>query len=156
MTRVREATPADLDRLAAIEDACFSNPWARDALAAELERSWARVLVAEDESLPGAPLVAFVNYWLVADEVHVLNVATDPRHRRRGHARALLEALMADARAGSARILQLEVRASNTAAIALYERFGFCAVGTRPRYYDDGEDALLMTAEIQYPGSPST
>ena len=148
MTRVREVVREDVDRLAEIENACFTNPWARDALAAEIERSWARVLVAEDDALAGAPIVAFVNYWLVADEVHVLNVATDPTHRRKGHARALLERLVADARARKMRLAQLEVRASNEAARALYESFGFRVVGARERYYDDGEDAVLMTVEL--------
>lgn len=149
VTRVREATATDLDRLAEIEMTCFSTPWAREALAAELERSWARVLVAEDVSLVGAPVVVgFVNYWLVADEVHVLNVATDPAHRRRGHARALLERMFDDARARRCRRAMLEVRVSNRPAMALYERFGFRPVGVRQRYYDDGEDAVLMTAEL--------
>lgn len=148
MTRVRWVDARDLDRVSEIERLCFSNPWAREALAAELERSWARLLVAEDETLPGVPVVAFVNYWVVADEVHVLNVATDPVHRRRGHARALIARLMQEARAEGASAAQLEVRASNTAAITLYESFGFVVVGRRPRYYDDGEDALLMSAEL--------
>lgn len=148
MTRVRSVVPADLDRVARIESDCFANPWAREALAAEIERTWARVLVAEDEALPGSPVVAFVNYWLVADEIHVLNVATDPEHRRKGHARALIEALLAAARAGGARTVLLEVRASNRPAIALYEAFGFAGTGTRERYYDDGEDALLMALEL--------
>ena len=146
MTTVRAVTDGDLARVVAIEDACFANPWTHEALAAELARSWARMLVAEDETLAGAPVVAFVNYWVVADEVHVLNVATDPLHRRKGHARALVAAMVAAARAENARSLLLEVRAANAPAIALYREFGFREVGTRRGYYDDGEDATLMTA----------
>src|SRR6266545_6528933 len=91
-------TCEDIDRVAEIEQLCFSNPWAKKVLAAELERSWARVLVSQDIELPGSPVMAFMNYWIVADEVHVLNVATDPVGRRRGHARALLVRLFETAR----------------------------------------------------------
>jgi len=89
-----------------------------------------------------------MNYWIVADEVHVLNVATDPAHRRKGYARALLVQLFESARTLRARVAMLEVRLSNAAAIALYESFGFTAVGLRPHYYDDGEAALLMSAHV--------
>jgi ribosomal-protein-alanine N-acetyltransferase len=146
VTLVRPVTEADLARVAAIELACVSNPWSPEALAAELSLSWARMLIAVDDATPEAPVVGFVNYWLVADEVHVLNVATDPAHRRRGHGRALVTAMVAAARAERARTMLLEVRASNAAAIALYEEFGFREVGVRRGYYDDGEDAVLMTA----------
>jgi ribosomal-protein-alanine N-acetyltransferase len=147
VSRVRPVTAGDLPRVATIEQSCFSNPWSPEALAAELSRSWARMLVAEDDSLPEVPIVGFVNYWVVADEVHVLNVATDPTHRRRGHGRALVSAMVASARAERARTMLLEVRASNAAAIALYREFGFRDVGLRRGYYDDGEDAVLMTAD---------
>ena len=146
MTRVRSVTAADLDRVADIERACFGTPWARATLEADLARSWARVWVAEDEGRDGGVVVAFMNAWLVADEVHVQNVATDPAHQRRGHARALLSALMAFARERGASSVLLEVRAGNGAALALYAGFGFERVGLRERYYDDGEDAVLMTA----------
>ena len=74
---------------------------------------------------------------------HVMNVAVDPWRRRRGIARAMLDALIAEV--GPEARLTLEVRASNTPAIALYERYGFRTAGLRRRYYaDNGEDALIM------------
>jgi ribosomal-protein-alanine N-acetyltransferase len=77
---------------------------------------------------------------------HLMNVAVDPDHRRRGIASALLAEMIA--RTGEDAPLTLEVRTSNAGAIALYERFGFRSAGTRRRYYaDTGEDALIMWRE---------
>jgi len=89
-----------------------------------------------------------------ADVWHLMNIAVDPASRRRGIARALLEALLQ--RAGREEPYTLEVRPSNTPAIALYEQFGFRSAGVRPRYYQDtGEDALIMwrATESSIPGS---
>jgi ribosomal-protein-alanine N-acetyltransferase len=70
-----------------------------------------------------------------------------PEWRRRGIGDRLLRALLADARQAHARSATLEVRVSNSAAQTLYRKYGFVPVGQRPRYYRDGEDALLMTAQ---------
>jgi ribosomal-protein-alanine acetyltransferase len=141
---LRPARVDDLSRLAEIERACFGRVDAEDALAAELDRAWARLYVDDR----GAALAGFVNLWRVADEVEVLFVATAPAWRRRGVARALLGYALRSARdEGAARAL-LEVRRSNEAAIALYRALGFEVVGERRGYYDDGEDALIMAAPL--------
>ncbi len=106
----------------------------------ELARPWAYVIVARE----GARVVAFAVAWLVADEVHVLNVATDPELRRRGAGRALMTHLLDLARSRDVRHMLLEVRRSNAAAIALYRGLGFYAMGVRRAYYADGEDAVEM------------
>ena len=141
------STEADLDAIEEIERLCFPAPWARQAFADELARPWARL-----ESLrrgPAGRVVAFCNYWLVADELHILNVAVHPEERRRGHAARLLRHLLDEAVGHRARVISLEVRVSNRAAAALYRKFGFREVGVRPRYYaDNGEDALLMDLEV--------
>ena len=97
---------------------------------AELARSWARIWTAGD------PVVAFLLAWAVADELHVINVATHPDHRRCGAARALLAELLTHARA-------------NRAALSLYRSHGFCAMGIRRGYYaDNAEDAIEMMLAI--------
>ena len=74
---------------------------------------------------------------------HVMNIAVDPDRRRRGIATALIQALLE--KVGRDAPVTLEVRRSNTGAIALYERFGFRSAGVRRRYYaDNGEDAVIM------------
>jgi ribosomal-protein-alanine N-acetyltransferase len=111
----------------------------------ELARTWARVDVARAAGV----VVGFVDYWLVADEIHLLAIATHPDHRRRGIAGRLLDHLLDVARASRAVLVTLEVRKTNAPAIALYERRGFLRVGVRPAYYqEDGEDALVMTLDL--------
>lgn len=110
---------------------------------AEFGRPWAEVWLARADPDGGA--VAFLVTWRVADEIHVIDIASDPRFRRRGAARALLVAAIGCARAGRARLLVLEVRASNHPAIALYRSEGFEVARVRRDYYTDPcEDALEM------------
>ena len=139
------AAPSDLDAIDAIERLSFPVPWTRETFAGELEREWARIDVAR---LDGHT-VGFCNYWLVTTELHVLVIATHPDLRGQRIASALLaHVLETGARVGCA-LATLEVRRSNIAAIALYERAGFKTVHVRARYYqDDGEDALVMLRGI--------
>jgi len=150
---LRPATESDLDALAEIERLCFGRHDPHDALAAELTRSWARILVAEPST---GCLGAFVNLWRVADEVEILFVATHPAWRRQGLARTLLSAALQEAAAEGAVAALLEVRRSNTEALLLYRALGFAEVGVRARYYDDGEDALLLRAALSRAPTVST
>jgi ribosomal-protein-alanine N-acetyltransferase len=100
----------------------------------ELARSWARIRVARVDAQRG-----------VADEVHLLHLATRASARRRGIGRALLSELVEHGRCRQARLVLLEVRRSNHAARSLYESAGFRSVSTRRGYYaDNREDALIM------------
>jgi ribosomal-protein-alanine N-acetyltransferase len=114
----------------------------------ELARPWSRVWVAREVAQQGAEVVALLVAWHVSDELHVLNVATRADRRRRGAARALLDALLSYAREKGARHVLLEVRRSNSAAIALYRGVGFFAMGLRARYYPDDEDAVEMALAL--------
>ncbi|MCA9678001.1 MAG: ribosomal protein S18-alanine N-acetyltransferase [Kofleriaceae bacterium] len=138
--------PDDLDAVDEIERHSFKTPWAASVFAEELTREWARVDVARDDGR----VVAFADYWLVKDEIHILAIATHPDRRRRGVGRALLDHVIALGRGGDYTLVTLEVRASNRPAIALYEAAGFARVGVRPRYYaEDDEDALVMTLTLR-------
>lgn len=111
----------------------------------ELTRPWSRIWVASI----GGDVVAFLIAWHVADELHVLNVATALHMRRRGVATAIMNEAIAYARQGRVRIVLLEVRRSNRAAIRLYRTLGFSAMGLRPNYYsNDGEDAVEMVISL--------
>lgn len=150
---IARSTEADLDAVTEIERLSFPSPWARQAFADELARPWARLEILRDSD--GGHVVAFCNYWLVADELHILNVAVHPDARRRGYAACLLRHILAVASDRHVRSLSLEVRVSNLAACALYRKFGFREVGLRPRYYaDNGEDARLMDLELFPQGTP--
>ncbi len=141
----------DVDEVLAIERASFPNPWSRHAFMYELrENRVARLWVARAPgAADGAAVVGYLCLWLVADEVHVTNLAVHPVHRHRGIGRYLLGTLLEHCRQQGARRAVLEVRPSNDAARRLYEALGFRQVGLRQGYYfDTGEDALLMEARL--------
>lgn len=142
--RVRPATVDDVPRLAEIEGACFGAQHNLAAMAEELERAWARVLVVEADG----GVAAYVTLWRVADEAEIIQVGTHPTQRRSGHARRAMESALALAQEmGLVRVL-LEVRPSNVGAVALYQALGFCEIARRERYYDDGEDAMIMSVAL--------
>ena len=141
-------TADDLDDIMDIERTSFRAPWSRQVFVEELDRDWAHVDVLRSRE-PRSPVQAFVNYWLVRDEVHVLNVAAHPDARRQGHASRLLEHVIAFANRNKCRYVTLEVRRSNQPAIRLYRKYGFRPVGIRPNYYvEDNEDAIVMLLEL--------
>jgi [ribosomal protein S18]-alanine N-acetyltransferase len=116
-------------------------------VAAELERKWACIWVAR-KTTGGGP-IAFALVWLVADEVHLIHVATRPSERRQGAAAALLGTLIHAAKGQRVRLVLLEVRRSNRAAIRLYRSQGFHAIGVRRGYYaENSEDAIEMVLAL--------
>ena len=136
---IRRLTYADLPQVIAIERRAFPTPWSLAMFVLELSKPGGQCLaVRRDGALTGYVICSrYEEVW------HIMNVAVDPRELRQGIATALLENLIG--RLGEDARMTLEVRPSNHAAIALYERFGFLAAGTRRRYYqDNGEDALIM------------
>ena len=96
----------------------------------------------------GLVLIGYAGGWIVDGDVQILKVGVDPAWRRRGIARELLARVAADARDLGAETCSLEVRASNAGAQAFYKELGLLSVGTRPRYYSDGEDALIMQGQL--------
>ena len=138
---VRTATARDHDAIVALGGLSGST---RRTLDAALVAADHRCLVAEAPGEDGvAEIVGTALGVLLHDEAHVVDLAVADAHRRRGIASRLLAQLDTDLRARGATATTLEVRASNDAALALYERLGFVAEGRRPRYYPDGEDAVL-------------
>ncbi len=144
--RIRPAALDDVDSIYSIETISFRSPWSRSAFPAEIEgRSWSRVEVAECE---GA-LVGFMVYWIILDEVHLLNLAVLPKWRRRGIGRSLMINLLDMAESDGQNEVLLEVRQSNTKAQNLYYSLGFEQLGLRRNYYsDNGEDALVMIFKL--------
>src|SRR6185437_5122595 len=138
--RIETMSAGDLAAVAAIDG---PTRMSEEQLRAELERSWARCWVAR-EPRDEAAVAAYVIAWHVADELHVLNVATRADRRRRGLARALMGHAVDYAREHRVKHALLEVRRSNSPAIALYRAVGFFAMGVRARYYPDDEDAIEM------------
>ena len=140
------ATDADLDAIMALEDASFTNPWTRDAFVWELHNSdVTRVYLLRDAA---GRIVAFCACWVIFDELHINTLAVAPEARRQGWATTLLRGIVEEAvRAGATRAT-LEVRASNDAALRLYQRLGFHVAARRPGYYTKPEeDGLILWRE---------
>jgi ribosomal-protein-alanine N-acetyltransferase len=140
----------DLDAALAIERSSFVTPWSRQAFVHELTRNRvAQCWVARGDA--GEPaLLGYLCLWAVVDEVHVTNLAVHPDWRRRGVGSTLLAHGLAHARALGGRRAFLEVRPANAEARRLYARFGFREVGVRKGYYfDTGEDALVLEADLE-------
>ena len=139
--RLRALSLADLAEIEEIERSAYPTPWSRTMFASELAKPSSICLGAYE----GEQLVGYIINSRYVDAWHVMNVAVDPTHRRRGIATRLLERLFELTKADGRRGYTLEVRVSNAGAIGLYEELGFERRGLRRGYYTDNrEDALIM------------
>ena len=138
---VRRLELRDLSAIEEIERSSYPTPWSRSMFAGELAKPSSVCLGAFAEQR----LVGYLIVSRYADAWHVMNVAVTPPDRRHGIASTLLARLFELTLEDDRRGYTLEVRVSNTGAIALYERLGFEARGVRRGYYTDNrEDALIM------------
>ena len=151
-----EIVPATQDMLSALlslEETCFSAPWTRKMMEAELTgNQFARFLVARDAV---GTIVAYHCFWIVFEELRLMNLAVSESIRRKGIGRALVtEALRMGLEQAATRAI-LEVRASNQAACTLYGQMGFVQISTRQKYYTHPvEDAVLMQMDPLVVSSP--
>lgn len=145
---LRPMREADLDAVMDIELRAYPFPWTRGIFRDCLQSNYAMWLhERSDGSLAGYGVLS-----IAADEAHVLNLCTTSGSEGRGLGQRMLQALLKIARGHGAQRVFLEVRPSNTRAIALYERSGFNEIGRRPRYYpatnNSREDAIVMAMEL--------
>ncbi|HEX6535090.1 MAG TPA: ribosomal protein S18-alanine N-acetyltransferase [Gemmatimonadaceae bacterium] len=146
---IREATPADMDRVRAIEVASFTDPWSRSAFERLLGDYRVHFMVACDAE---RVVMGYVVAWFVVDEGEIANLAVAPEARGRHVGAALLDHTVRRARARGVGALYLEVRDSNAPARALYASRGFVEVGRRRRYYRRPvEDALVLRLVLPQP-----
>ena len=135
-----------LSGVADLEKLCFTTPWNEAMLEEELYNDTASFIVAQRAD---GEVLGYAGLHVILDEGYIDNVAVRPEYRRQGVADRLLDVFC---RFGQARLafLTLEVRPSNTAAVALYEKHGFREAGRRKNYYENPtEDALLLTKEFK-------
>jgi [ribosomal protein S18]-alanine N-acetyltransferase len=144
---IRVLELSDLSAIEAIEQKAYPTPWSRSMFASELAKPTSICLGAFE----GRDLIGYVINSRYVDAWHVMNVAVDPDHQRRGVASALLERLFELTRDDERRGYTLEVRVSNEEAIGLYEKLGFESRGIRRGYYTDNrEDALIMWRDARH------
>ena len=148
---IRGLQMRDLGSIEEIEKRSYATPWSRSMFAGELAKPSSICLGAFE----GGQLLGYMIISRYVDAWHVMNVAVDPDHRRRGIAMSLLERLFELTDDATRRGYTLEVRVSNDGAIRLYEEAGFRARGIRRGYYTDNrEDALIMWKDS--PSEPAT
>jgi ribosomal-protein-alanine N-acetyltransferase len=148
---VRGMTMADLKAVLDIDHMSFPIPWSERTYKYELTENRSSYMhVVEIQENQIQRVVGYVGFWLIVDEAHISTLAVHPDYRGQGMGALLLQTALADAERLGARIVTLEVRISNQAAINLYRKFDFKVVGSRPRYYrDNNEDAILMTRVVE-------
>lgn len=148
---VRLALAKDAPDLEAIERACFHAPWSRADLVAMLGGGAAALVLAAKAAHSAPGLSGYAAFQRAATEAELLRLAVLEPERRRGVATALIEVGLERLERTGVTEVWLEVAAANTAALALYHHFGFRAVGSRPRYYRDGADALVLSLALPRP-----
>jgi len=140
---------ADLPEIIVIERESFSTPWTMGMFNHEMESEHSRCLCARINDSDRSLVAAYIIFWLIADEVHLHNLAVGKKYRRQGLAWTLMETMKKIGGKNEAVVQTLEVRESNIEAINLYQKCGFVVKGVRPLYYvDTKEDALIMWADI--------
>ena len=142
---IRIVAEPDLDAILRIEEGCYPLPWSFQQFVQELENPVASLLVCEVEN----EIVGYICYWLIADEMQILNLATAPQFRRKGVAAQLMTRAFSCCPPEQLSSVWLEVRAANRAAITLYQHYGFNKSGIRKAYYRDGEDAIVMVKTLK-------
>jgi ribosomal-protein-alanine N-acetyltransferase len=147
---IRAAVPEDVPSVAALEARVFHDPWPVHLYAQEVRQPlrFQRVVLNGD-----GYLAAYLFACWQVDELHVLKVATHPMYQGVGVASTLLAEAAAEAHRCHGRGIVLEVRPSNHRAVQLYRHLGYRVIGRRPRYYSDGEDALVMFLAVS-PAAP--
>ncbi len=139
--KVREMTADDIPQIAELEALCFSEPWSQKALSESLDAGTLFFVAQKDNEVIG-----YIGISVIAGEGYITNVAVFPKHRKMGVASALLNRVLKLRLEMPLEFVSLEVRASNGAAISLYNKLGFLECGRRKGFYrNPTEDAIIMT-----------
>lgn len=150
--KLRSLTTNDLRAILELDQACFGGLWTMEGYQRELDSPNSELL-GLFSPFSSIKLLGMGCFWAILDEAHITILGVYPQYHHQGLGQALLYALLKTACDRGLERATLEVRASNVAAISLYQKFGFKTAGRRRRYYkDNGEDALILwLSELQYP-----
>lgn len=138
---IRRMRSGDVEIVTELEHICFKDAWTDKHFRREVENGVVSVpIVAEING----EIVGYIVPWFIEDEIHIVNVAVSPLHRRQSIAKHLIGLVLQEGQKQGSVYAYLEVRISNFAAIHLYQKFGFSEAGIQKKYYQDEEDALVM------------
>ncbi len=150
--KLKTLTSDDLSAILELDQACFGGLWTLEGYQRELDSPNSELLGLFSPVSP-SKLLGLGCFWAILDEAHITILAIHPQYHRQGLGQVLLYSLLKTAGDRGLERSTLEVRASNVAAISLYQKFGFKIAGRRKGYYqDNGEDALVLwLSDLQYP-----
>ena len=146
--RIDRMKPTDLEEVHAIERVTYPDPWPMYTFIFELlenPRAILRVIRPRDNP---RTVCGYFTLRVYKKRAHLTNITLHPKYRGQGLGRYLLAYAMYLAWSQGAERMWLEVRVSNTRAMRLYTSFGFQKIRLLPRYYRNGEDAILMEADL--------
>lgn len=142
--KIRRATEEDLPGVMFIEERSFPSAWTLDFFRYEMYNPLSHFYVVTIKK----KVVGYAVFWIIADESHIANLAVHPDFRRSGHGDYLLKFAMAKAKMKGAKMITLEVNEKNIAAKKLYEKNGFKLVSKRIKYYENRDDAFILTRSL--------
>lgn len=150
MYKIIPLTEEYIDSLVRLEQLCFDEPWTKGMFLGDIKNENTVYFAAVDGN---NDVIAYAGMWIAVDEGQITNVAVHPDYRCKGIAKQLLKSLYDICFKKQLCCITLEVRESNTKAIALYKNDGFESVGLRKNYYKNPiENAILMTKEFCHEG----
>lgn len=150
MVEIKMFDSSHTDGILRIENECFEEPWSRESIEEQLDNPNARYFVL----IENGEVAGYGGMWCIAGEGDIMNIGVLPEKRRKGYGEKILLSLTECMKKENLSCLNLEVRASNSAAISLYEKHGFYRVGLRKKYYHGREDALLLRRDnLEYTGN---
>jgi ribosomal-protein-alanine N-acetyltransferase len=138
-------TEGDIGTVLLIEQASFAIPWKSEHFLHEISAPYSLPFIAECKG----EVAGYLCLTVLFEDAQILDIAVDPKLRGSGIARSLMKLAIELATERGAEVLSLEVRCTNTVAIRLYERFGFMKTGTRLKYYEGRDDAVLMEINLK-------
>ena len=134
-----------IDDIYNIEVKSFKKPWSKQEFINETENVLAKYFCLTLDK----KVIGYIGVWEIFDEGHITNIAVLPEYRGKGYGNLLAEKIISYAEERNLVLLTLEVRKSNQAAINLYKKHNFIEVGLRKNYYENTEDAILMTKQME-------
>lgn len=144
--KIERMQASDIDKIIEIEaEAYGEHHWSRESFFNELSNNLAKYYCAFNSD---GELIGYAGSWEILEEAHITNIAVAKDFRRQHIGEALLTRIIQECTKNMVKYITLEVRVGNSAAIGLYEKYGFHSLGTRKGYYqDNNEDALIMWTE---------